>query len=455
MPPKPTGPDHDPLAAEVDKLLEKLPGADPSLLGERDNPPGRGARLSFGIGGASALAAGPTPRDRRMTWLWVLSGVALGAGMTQWPYLKACGLALVGYLVPVTIIVAIGSLAAISAWSTRMAIAHVLALGVVGWGVWLWTGQVLQRVGYASTSATWACRAPIIDYASLPRGGYIGRPDNTRLFYKDVGSGTSATIVTDARLLPSTLSSLSDEHRLIFYDTRHRGASVPASTSGHDLETALFDLDAVREYHALERVALVGWSHSGPAVAEFARRFPDRVSRMVLISPLPPTRAQYRMEWDRGVGQDAIGVQILDLMREHGDDRSRPLEYCESYWTTAIIRPRLGNLNALPSGAFGLCRFPNEQPARWEAANEQLLTSLGNWDFTTGAAAYTGDVLVIHGSADPMPIEGAVAWAVAYPNARLHRIEGAGHYPWLEQPEMVRSAVRTFLNGRWPQAPSN
>ena len=55
--------------------------------------------------------------------------------------------------------------------------------------------------------------------------------------------------------------------------------------------------------------------------------------------------------------------------------------------------------------------------------------------------------LVIHGTADPIPVESSEAWAQSLPNARLLLIEGAGHLPHVEQPEIFFTAVETFLTG--------
>jgi len=80
----------------------------------------------------------------------------------------------------------------------------------------------------------------------------------------------------------------------------------------------------------------------------------------------------------------------------------------------------------------------------------RLFDSFGDWDWTGDLAGYSGPVLVIHGTADPVVIEGSEEWIQSFPNARLLRIDGAGHMPWLEQPELVLGAIRTFLGGSWP-----
>jgi len=55
--------------------------------------------------------------------------------------------------------------------------------------------------------------------------------------------------------------------------------------------------------------------------------------------------------------------------------------------------------------------------------------------------------LFVHGELDPLPVGSAVATAARVPGAKVEVIPGCGHFPWLEQPGAVRSAVEAFLVG--------
>jgi proline iminopeptidase len=54
--------------------------------------------------------------------------------------------------------------------------------------------------------------------------------------------------------------------------------------------------------------------------------------------------------------------------------------------------------------------------------------------------------LCIHGEADPRPLWSVQALAELLPNAQVTVIPNAGHYPWFEQHELFREAVRSFLS---------
>jgi hypothetical protein len=154
MPEKPNDPE---LARVVDRLLRKLPGADPTLRGT----PEPGPR-------PAGVTTGPRPAIGRPgpaltpALLWglaarVAGAAVLGVALTQWPYAHRCGWSLLGYLAAVLALLLAAGWAAVAAWRLRVALAHVAALVVFFWGIVLAAEQVLPRVGYAAEVATWRC----------------------------------------------------------------------------------------------------------------------------------------------------------------------------------------------------------------------------------------------------------------------------------------------------------
>ena len=101
-----------------------------------------------------------TARNTRTMPVWVCVGlgVALSAAMPFWPYPKACAWWLLLYLLAVAMVVVAGIWAARVSWITRVGVAHMVALGVVFWGITLAADETLPRIGYAKTEAVWFCR---------------------------------------------------------------------------------------------------------------------------------------------------------------------------------------------------------------------------------------------------------------------------------------------------------
>jgi hypothetical protein len=154
--------DWDKEMAEVDRLLKKLPNADPTL--------GRGAGGGGGGGEPTPRrqAASPSPvtgtgalygaAGRLGTWLKVGLGVLIGIGVAPgvWPYSHGCGLRVMFYLLGVATVIAAGVWAGVSSWRRRLGFAHVISQVLIIWGVLLMTREVLPRVG-AKPEAPWLC----------------------------------------------------------------------------------------------------------------------------------------------------------------------------------------------------------------------------------------------------------------------------------------------------------
>jgi hypothetical protein len=152
-----TGPgrDWDKELADIDKIIAKTP---PAQLAAQS---GGGPPAPASSPGAPARApAGSVPVGRKAalsTWLRVLLGVALAAGMTQWPYFHACGPALFLYLGSIGVVGLAGLWGAVSSWRRRMGLAHTISLLVLLAGGVLAASEVLPRIGYSKRTATWFC----------------------------------------------------------------------------------------------------------------------------------------------------------------------------------------------------------------------------------------------------------------------------------------------------------
>jgi pimeloyl-ACP methyl ester carboxylesterase len=92
----------------------------------------------------------------------------------------------------------------------------------------------------------------------------------------------------------------------------------------------------------------------------------------------------------------------------------------------------------------------NEDPARISAWGAKLTAGQGGWDWRDDARNVTAPVLTVHGVCDNIPVAASQEWARSFPNGRLLLIDGAGHYPHFERPDVFTDALFTFFSGEWP-----
>ncbi len=143
------------MAGVVDRLLAQLPGLQQSGPGTPRNNVPRPIQPNYVAVPSSSMDS--TQGQAIGAWIRLLLALSLGVMMAAWPYLRSCGLPLVGYLAAVGTVVWAGGWAAVAAWRSRLALAHMLSLVVVLYGLILSLAEFLPRTGYATHHATWQC----------------------------------------------------------------------------------------------------------------------------------------------------------------------------------------------------------------------------------------------------------------------------------------------------------
>jgi hypothetical protein len=115
---------------------------------------------------APAVAAGgpavkpvvqPSRRFVALTWFWTALALVLAIALPLWPNDKSCGLRLVFYLGAAGIALLMGVLGALSSWSYRRGLAHLLSLLAIVWAGVMAAREILPRAGYARHELTWSC----------------------------------------------------------------------------------------------------------------------------------------------------------------------------------------------------------------------------------------------------------------------------------------------------------
>jgi pimeloyl-ACP methyl ester carboxylesterase len=168
------------------------------------------------------------------------------------------------------------------------------------------------------------------------------------------------------------------------------------------------------------------------------------------IGAIPPDSAKqypaHLTNADATLHEFFLNIQQLEKERASTD----PVQFCKKFW--ALLR---GIYVANPADAAKInwerCDLPTELNLMkyWLG---YLLPSIQTVRLTAAdLAAVKASVLTIHGDKDrSAPYGGAVDWASVLPDARLLRVEGAAHAPWIEAPEPFWNAIQTFLDGAWP-----
>jgi proline iminopeptidase len=140
---------------------------------------------------------------------------------------------------------------------------------------------------------------PMSDVGQAHRGTI--RSGNYTLGYAVEGEGTPAFVIGSAVYYPRVFSQrLRQSLKLIFAD--HRGfapTSDVGPASEYSLDVVLDDMDRVRRHLGLDKVVIVGHSGHGYMALEYAKRFPQHVSHVVMIATGPSHSAAHNEATER------------------------------------------------------------------------------------------------------------------------------------------------------------
>jgi pimeloyl-ACP methyl ester carboxylesterase len=253
------------------------------------------------------------------------------------------------------------------------------------------------------------------------------------------GPGRAAEYLED-------LGGLAATRQLLLLDNRGTGRSeLPADRSSLQLPRLADDVEDVRSDLGLSPADVLGHSAGCPVVLLHAGRQVDGVRRLVLVTPS-----------GRPFGWPAADV---DAIRAARSDEPWFVTASEAHDAMEHASPRMRSELEKETRPFWYGRW--DERAQLHAAGADRQMSLrANAGYPPGAdydptaareslRSVRADVLVVVGDLDALT-GATVAQQLAeiLPKAEVATIAGAGHFPWVDEPEAFRAAVEDFLSRR-------
>lgn len=275
----------------------------------------------------------------------------------------------------------------------------------------------------------------------------ISAYDGTRLAYRVRGDGTPVVCLAGGPMRDSVylgdLGGLADHVQLIILDCRGTGDShPPADPATYRCDYLVDDVEAMREHLGLDKVNLLAHSAAANLALLYAVRYPERLDRLLLITP----------------SGESAGIEVTsDMRREVVQARKdEPWFDAASAAFEAIQdgRATKDDLAAIAPLTYG----------RWDATAHAHRAEADRQRNVEAAARYASDgafdppgtraalgelttpTLLLAGDVDVSAPQRYVAeLAGLFPNATLVTQPGGGHYPWLDDPAWFTKTVVTFL----------
>jgi pimeloyl-ACP methyl ester carboxylesterase len=207
------------------------------------------------------------------------------------------------------------------------------------------------------------------------------------------------------------------------------------------MENLTADADALRQALGFEKWAVLGHSFGGYVALEYALRYPDKLSHLLLIN----SGGDYRWARENAakvLEQRGFSPELVELARRHLSGEIEPREMMPTLMKLGkAYTPHLSPRQVPHSIINGL--LTKLQPEAMIFGETQVLR---NWNVMDRLPEIHVPTMVLAGREDFIyPPESQEQLVAAIPNARLEFIDQAGHSPHLEQPGKVIGLIRDFL----------
>ncbi len=233
--------------------------------------------------------------------------------------------------------------------------------------------------------------------------------------------GLSDSSFSFSRLMPLLAG---EGRRVLALDQRGHGDSERPE-SGYAIDDFASDTVALLDELGIERATIVGHSLGSISARRVAARFPDRVSRLVLIGAIatPVNSAVLDLEDAVEALEDPVPAVFVREFQESTIEHPVPQEFLE--------------------------RVVNESlklPARvWRG----VIAALVDFDDASDLGRIEAPTLLLWGEKDAyFPLEEQRTLEAGIPDARLVVYPGTGHAPHWERPERVAEDIARFLELR-------
>ncbi len=272
--------------------------------------------------------------------------------------------------------------------------------------------------------------------------------DETVLTYDTVGTGRPLVCLAGGPGMSAQyfgdLAGLGERRTLVLLDLRGVGHSdLPADPASLRFDRLAGDLEALRVHLGLSDLDVLGHSAGSVTAQAWAGQHPGSVGRLLLVTPsdhlqggtrddVPAIRSTYAAEpwYADAVDAQAALADAPPSQQAHLRRAVLPFHYAR--WDE----------RAQQHAARAESTISKRAQAGYLADAEQVDVPA----LLAGMGQVTAPVLVLAGTRDAVTGAAAAARvASSFPHATVALVDGAGHHPWLDEPDRFRAAVDPFL----------
>ena len=271
--------------------------------------------------------------------------------------------------------------------------------------------------------------------------------NGTELYYQIIGSGEPIVIVhggpglSHNYFLPS-LKSLSDKHRLIFYDQRASGKSdLNINSESITLDNFVRDIDELRNSLGIEKLNLMAHSWGGILAMKYAIMFPNKIKSLILINSVGASSEivnQSNLELaKRFTRKDSIQRVKIFNSEEFKERKPKAIESLMKIG----FKHQFYNKTYIDSLNLSL----NNNYIKTSQLLQNLAKDLTEYDFHSDLKSIQCPTLLIYGNYDPLTQLAAPKIHKSIDNSKLIILDKCGHFPFIEKQNEFNKVLIDFM----------
>jgi proline iminopeptidase len=273
----------------------------------------------------------------------------------------------------------------------------------------------------------------------LEFGQHLVRLNGVELFYSDQGRDDAPVLIFlhdlgyNSYSFEALVGELLSHYRVVYLDQRGGGRSgeLEDDPALFTIDALVDDLEALRLHLGVRRFTPLGHGFGAVIALEYARRFPQNISRVVVVNPWVHFPELSRVLLESAVRLSERQVSVLEDPEARVD-------------VAFGMRPDLLNVLHFPNPATRLqLEFTDAESGLFGSTTMQdglEFNKLWELEYPLYFAEIQTPVFVIAGIQDTTSYPSQTDWLVDLLNAELFELD-SGHYPWLEDAEVFVRAL--------------
>ncbi len=271
--------------------------------------------------------------------------------------------------------------------------------------------------------------------------------NGTQLYCRVEGSGEPILIIHGGPGLSHDylfkgINTLSDHHKLIFYDQRASGqSSINLDYSSVSLENFIQDIESLRKEFGIKKINLMAHSWGGVLAMKYAIQFPENMKSLILVNSI-------------GASSDSNNMANLELVGRFTKKDS--VERAEIFASEAFQKREPIAIESLMNLGFkhqfydsiyidSLQLSLNQNFIQTSGLLQNLGKDLTKFDFVEDLKSIQCPTLLVYGDYDPLTDLAGRITKDAIKGSKIQIIKNCGHFPFIEKNEAFKSTIINFM----------